>query len=309
MTVDDQLSPDNACRSQFVARWQSDVEHGEFIRWWRELLEQREREEPYALKPLIQAQAIRDSWLQGKMVLHLDVGLRPDFLRVDATQFCIDLQQSCSPLDGDPYVGAVGVIGDFVVSGEREQPQWLERPVLVIAGEVVKDSEAMKRPLSRSYLVGLEASNNCYICAPHSGQHVAQAIIERCTPVRYREVDSTMLLLRQARRGALTSSDQSPSEMIQATPEVVSDIPKNQCPRWGERGDVGDDQWEPVTLRVVIHPKRIEWLSLSIVCKALDISMQRLAMTYRPAPLEPSAVEKCSVWQDRLSSGRAVGAG
>jgi hypothetical protein len=79
--------------------------------------------------------------------------------------------------------------------------------------------------------------------------------------------------------------------MVKGGPVVVRNIPEDQAPTRGHGIDLGRDDREAVSLRLILRSHGANWIRVGIDVPGLDIGIKRLGVSYRLRPFEPSAVE------------------
>ena len=118
-----------------------DADCEEFVRWLRELKEERRNKAASLCQPFLKTKALVEDWKRGEFIFHLKVGIRPHLASREACDFCADLKYA--PLRTLRHLSDLTVprVRDFVGKSVGQEEDWLDRAVLVSVVERRKDSQ------------------------------------------------------------------------------------------------------------------------------------------------------------------------
>ena len=190
---------------------------------------------------------------------------------------------------------AIPRIGDFYKAVDGIPGDWLERPVLVQAGEAIKNAESVPVARTLPALVRLMSTHDCDICAPNTRKFWPSAPnggIEVVSREGDWEIDASSLRLGERRGRRSTSLDQLPCDVIKTTSIVVDDVSQSQTPARRERRMyLGEGHAKAVVLRLIVSLHGPEPLAFEVASESFDVVVEGIRFDYRPGPLEPRALK------------------
>jgi hypothetical protein len=254
-----------------------------------ELPQERKDKDAGHLAPSLEADAVTDGWLRGDVQLHLKLGITTRLPAPHKCHLCAHIQRVGPAFPtGLVEQRKVPKVRDFYIDTAGESPEWLDRPVLIAS---IDARQKHKRVVSSRATVRLTPTQLCRICAPNAGKLLPKAFVVFDSVLEDREGDGLFLLSRQLARGCLAARDERPCQVVERGPVVVGDVPEKQSPARGDRRNLLDDDGEAVAFRLVLRSEGPYWISVSVACAGLDVSLQRLGVDYRLRPLQPSALK------------------
>jgi hypothetical protein len=154
--------------------------------------------------------------------------------------------------------------------------------------------------------IRLRAPDDCGVCTTNPWQlrgslsRAGEGFIEGVTRFTQGKRDSSLLLGGKRRGRSAAPRDDRPGEIVKRAAVVVRDGAESQTEPGGRRRNVVEREDEPVTLRVVLTPNGVQPLKVLVIDELRQVSFKKFGFSYRPSPLQPSAIEQTS-HEGRLS--------
>ncbi len=163
-----------SCRSE-----SSDVAEGfdELLRGIGKLRQHTDKERGRPGGPFAEGDAPPDARLRLDAGLHVQLGLRPpNAPGRDECKLCARFKWALAEsVRAERVRLAAARLLDFDVDCRWFDPQWLDRPVLVAAGDFREPREDMVAARSLTYEVGLVPTHLCEVCTPNAGELLGKA--------------------------------------------------------------------------------------------------------------------------------------
>lgn len=260
--------------------------------------------------PSLEGYAVAESYLRGDVWIDIHVGIRPSLPNAERSDFCIHMERRGSSADSLFRNDAVHHVGTCERAPDRYGEGGLKLPVLVVVVQAGKRKKSLLATLPTMVdVVRLEPPDDRNISRQGSGEvpklpvrfsrgretatslFEANQLSEVSGITSQREGDPRLLLSSEGRRGRRSATHDRPGNMIQTGPKIEGDISQIEAPVGGYGADCVHKEDHRVTLRVVLNASGKNWLGISLRCEKLDLSLERVGVTYGPAPLEPSTPE------------------
>lgn len=249
------------------------------------------------VKPILDAKSIVDGWKRHQLIFHLQVGIRPSLTGAEECNFCADLEYR-APGSGSTSEHAVPIVNDFVVETMGQPEDWLNKSVLIRIVEVRQDLDRVKRAIPLPVSVRLCRTDQCDVPAAHPRKFRRallgglQAPVEASARRRNRKRNGALFGRRQRARWLVATTDERPREVVETAPIMVGHSAESQHQPRRSANDPLNCEREAVTLRVVVTPHGKQVLKARVSCEGTQLLLQSFAFSYRPAPLEPGAIEQ-----------------
>lgn len=149
-----------------------------FGRWLRKVLQEPGSKTDGLCEPFPDGDTLRDTWNRGEVEFHVNIGIRAQLPDVDACYFCAYLYRCSALSGGDSRNRAILRVAPLDDGSRGQNPEWLDRTVLVEAREVRERRQTVQGDLAFTLGIRLVAANHCDVCGRTPGSFLGMTSLK-----------------------------------------------------------------------------------------------------------------------------------